>query len=411
MEENKNRHPEWLTNIQNNSWNPELIISGFSILLIFRLSSYVDQYVVSLVQETHIYPIIIFIGGLYVGVAFTALKIMFSIHLLLRGVWVGLVGITYVFPRGINFGNMPKTFDYEYIKSSYDDPIDAVLKLERICSSIFSITFALVGISVSIIIFLLFAALLLLAGLPLMYVLILTLGILLLASASSLINHISYKLTGRLLKPVTLIYKGYVKVISLFFFKETLVLFQTNLKKGVGMVGIAVLTMFVGIQTGKQISYTVFFFDELQLIGERELSFLSDSNRMVNLNYADESEEDVRVQKARLDRFITNQSMLELDIADYKWDQKSFEKVFGDTIDRHIDSLITIQVDQQTIEPYAIYQTNLNFMDQKAWKALIPIDNLTKGAHTLSVHKLDWDLSRNDTSTIKDWTVISFIKE
>lgn len=65
------------------------------------------------------------------------------IHLVTRGIWIGLVGLSFVIPTGINKArlNFAKEFDKEV------DDIPSVnrliIKWEKICSSIFSISFLL----------------------------------------------------------------------------------------------------------------------------------------------------------------------------------------------------------------------------------------------------------------------------
>lgn len=65
------------------------------------------------------------------------------IHLITRGIWIGLVGLSFVWPDGVN----KKRLNYE---KEFDDEVkgilglnELVLKWEKICSSIFSISFLL----------------------------------------------------------------------------------------------------------------------------------------------------------------------------------------------------------------------------------------------------------------------------
>ena len=64
----------------------------------------------------------------------------FLIHLLLRGFWIGLIGINYIFPKGINTqqlnfkGNFSKLFP-EASNNSF------IVRLDKFCGAIFALTF------------------------------------------------------------------------------------------------------------------------------------------------------------------------------------------------------------------------------------------------------------------------------
>ncbi len=65
------------------------------------------------------------------------------IHLITRGIWIGLVGLSFVLPNGINKDRLKfaKEFDKEVDRISGIN--DLIIRWEKICSSIFSISFLL----------------------------------------------------------------------------------------------------------------------------------------------------------------------------------------------------------------------------------------------------------------------------
>ncbi|MCH2023587.1 MAG: hypothetical protein MK207_14010 [Saprospiraceae bacterium] len=140
MSKSTNNTPEWLKNIQNESWLPELFISGTAIYFLSSFMVYLD----------HSFDLFRFFGfrltesikvifALSIGA--TILQTMLILHFFLRGLWVGWIGISYCFPNGsinsnLNFRNKFKTDSKNFVK-----PIDIILKLEYICSSLFSFSF------------------------------------------------------------------------------------------------------------------------------------------------------------------------------------------------------------------------------------------------------------------------------
>ena len=169
MAQHQNDTPKWLRDIQNNSWNPELLISGLSIVFIFSISDMINDLIIKVIIEYNTNIMIAFLGGVYINFALFSLKIAFSLHLILRGVWVGFVGLSYAFPGGVDMDKLSKSVKLDFIRSSIKQPQQVVLMLERICSSIFSLAFTMVGLSVFITLFLILFLLLHRIGIPVLY--------------------------------------------------------------------------------------------------------------------------------------------------------------------------------------------------------------------------------------------------
>tara|TARA_Y100000385_G_C13085766_1_gene636329 strand:+ start:321 stop:1898 length:1578 start_codon:yes stop_codon:yes gene_type:complete len=136
---------EWLEQLQQESWQLELLISGLALFGIWEsremLSSF-DHYV-----DSNVY------GGAFNQITFLLLFILkvgwriffinLLIHVILRGLWIGSIGLRYI-SGDIEYENL----DYseaatEFLKKrigTYDDFIE---KLEWICSVLFAYTFLL----------------------------------------------------------------------------------------------------------------------------------------------------------------------------------------------------------------------------------------------------------------------------
>ncbi len=63
------------------------------------------------------------------------------LHLFVRGVWIGLVGLSYVFPKGIDNEKLNYKGKFENRVKTIPDFTNQIIQLEKISSSIFSISY------------------------------------------------------------------------------------------------------------------------------------------------------------------------------------------------------------------------------------------------------------------------------
>ncbi len=135
---------KWLDSIQQDSWQLELVISGIAIFLLVGayqpLIAFSDQLaMVTLGNST----ILIVLAGAFViiRIGYLALLITFLFHLLLRGFWIGAVGLRSVsgdFDYDV-LGFQPRYTDWLRKQlGSFDDYIE---RLEIQCSVAFSFAF------------------------------------------------------------------------------------------------------------------------------------------------------------------------------------------------------------------------------------------------------------------------------
>lgn len=151
----RNFFSEWLEKLQQESWQLELLISGF---VLFGLAQSYD-YIINLIngfQKASLH-------GNVAGIVFISLmsliyfwRIFFInllIHVILRGLWIGTIGLRYVSGE-IEFDNLNYSAPItNYLKrkiGSYDDYIE---KLEKLSSLVFAYTFLLFFIFLSFVIF------------------------------------------------------------------------------------------------------------------------------------------------------------------------------------------------------------------------------------------------------------------
>ena len=132
---------KWLDILQQESWQLELIISGFAIYGLFMIIDPIELGGLEAQNQGNTYRILLMQGLM---VSWYIITINLITHVILRGLWIGAIGLRYV----------SGDIDYDYLKyspkftrhllkrvGSYDN---YVATLEKYCSIIFAVTFILV---------------------------------------------------------------------------------------------------------------------------------------------------------------------------------------------------------------------------------------------------------------------------
>ncbi len=146
----KHKKPDWLDDIQNRSWEPELFISGGVIFTLFQITGAIQRQSFLLLQKTgYIEPVII---ANFLVAALNALIFGFGLHLALRGFWVASVCLSYVFPKGI------QTEKVDHYASPFkrrvhrliDTSVDLVVWMESASSIMFFLSFLFFSLIISV---------------------------------------------------------------------------------------------------------------------------------------------------------------------------------------------------------------------------------------------------------------------
>jgi len=151
----------WVSNLQLESWQLELLITGFSIFLLAsgleEFNSFNNRF-----QETKLIngandvnPLIndsikFILNTIPIGLKFFLINLL--IHLLLRGFWIGIVGLSSVSSKidfeSLRFKGKFRRFIPENVKSLDE----LILYLDKISSVVFAYTFLLVFSIISVVI-------------------------------------------------------------------------------------------------------------------------------------------------------------------------------------------------------------------------------------------------------------------
>ncbi|HMR87018.1 MAG TPA: hypothetical protein PKD51_02630 [Saprospiraceae bacterium] len=160
--QNQNTNPpnsifkEWLEKLQQESWQLELLISGFAIYGIYESRTLLAD--LEFFRDNEVSGELNFIVSMLIFVFKKGWLIFFFnliVHVILRGLWIGAIGLRYV-SEEIEYDSFGYTERFtQYLKTkvgSYDDFIE---RLEKLCSVLFAYTFLLFLLFFSLMIFVL----------------------------------------------------------------------------------------------------------------------------------------------------------------------------------------------------------------------------------------------------------------
>jgi len=138
---------KWLDILQQESWQLELIISGVAILGLFQAFEPIIKITNSVAAKTignSTLSTISGIGFAAIIICLLSLTICLIIHVILRGLWIGAVGLRY-FSGDIDYEVLNYTDKFKnYLQKRIGSFDKYIAKLEDYCSIIFALSFLLV---------------------------------------------------------------------------------------------------------------------------------------------------------------------------------------------------------------------------------------------------------------------------
>ncbi len=147
------KKPKWLRALETQSWQAELVISGLAIFGSLQLPTLLNSLVdYCLFNFSEPYMEIFFFLFIYPYFAAAILIFSFITHLILRALWIGMLGLVSVYPNGINPDQ--DFFSKDYMQKFMKEYPDVNLfnkKLDDLCSTIFaaSASIAIVMVMIS----------------------------------------------------------------------------------------------------------------------------------------------------------------------------------------------------------------------------------------------------------------------
>ncbi len=157
IKDQKNFFKAWLEKLQQESWQLELIISGFALFGVYNSRSALADFGMYITQVSDSF----FERQLHTlfEVGWKIFFLNLLIHVILRSLWIGCIGLRYVSSE-IEYDQLNYSARFtRFLKRKVGDYDDFIEKLEKICSVLFSYTFLLFLLFLSAISFLIFLTL------------------------------------------------------------------------------------------------------------------------------------------------------------------------------------------------------------------------------------------------------------
>ncbi len=388
---------KWIEEQQQNSWNPEIIISGLSLAFILSFPHSIYSFVVFMVQEWGMDVLAGMLILMYLLLVVNLFKVFLITHLALRFAWASLLGMSYAFPKGID---QDKLFEHQRL-SGYLSPQQMVLKLERICSMAFGIplNMALVFIPLSIYLLLLVGIQVFLGLEFFVLYLIFMMTIIGLAIFGLVAKRMKFKISGN----------NYLHSIS--------ALYSSNLGKWRYNLIILMLFSFTIPLSVSDIKDFFQYFNQTNL----DDNFLAWQRE--DWCYDDQRDRKDRFSRILLPSYEVSDKELNLYVAHYEEDSKFPQKLndkFQITLDtlswgtpKDNKDLYRIYVNDGLVATTCEWQkVKMPYSHQKAYKTCISLDGLERGVHELRVEKLivvmPFMFDKSKPKLRKNWAVARF---
>jgi hypothetical protein len=149
--------PQWLKNLQENSWELELLISGGAVFTLIQLPEFFWEWLTNIRIQTSLPGF-----SIYLVCGILGIKILtngFILHLIMRAYWLAMVCLNFVYPGGINPKAKGHQFPFKNLHRE-GDLRDLIMKVDKFCglvifssiSSAILLTAILFGIGIFILV-------------------------------------------------------------------------------------------------------------------------------------------------------------------------------------------------------------------------------------------------------------------
>ena len=409
---NNTSKPDWLKALEAQSWQAELIASGLAIYGSLSLGNYIDDITQWLIPRFSDRTLgILYFAFLYVYAAHALLVISFITHLSLRILWAGILGLSSVYPQGINVES--KSYSPSFLnrlKQEFPDLSDYSLKLDRLCSLIFSILCAMVMVMASItfwiLIYLILSELLvrIVPYQTIDKIGLILIGILLLVSTfGGILTQTGLKdtkLAKRLGYPLVM---GMGSVVYLFgyrpinFILQTIRTNVTNKLFFIGMMGIFVISLGSGMPR--------FFPMVPYFISDIWTDYRAHPSQSSSEHYLDDFKKTIILEPIIQSR-TPKESYLDLFIPRYKREEKYRSEIcdeysWDDDLSRFenrnlrdefrtwcAQQYYQLEMDGKVIPSPDFRQIKHPHQEEVGYQVFLPIDTLPQGRHILTIKSL-----------------------
>lgn len=377
--------PNWLKELQENSWELELLISGGAIFSLFQLSDLFVSWIEQLTIITLLPG-----SGLLLMIGLIAIKILtlgFSIHLILRAYWLSLVCVNYVYPGGIRKEQIKWKNPFQIKINDKANLKYQIENVDRNCGRIMylSIVSAFVALGLAILLFSLVFLMTLLENSSI-WIAENAFSILFVVFLTYLIDLFSFGLLRKIPYFAYIIFP-FFKVYDFLslrkYYQHSLWLFNTNIKKGRFLIG-ALVFAFCAITLSYLSIYRYMHWPNL--FDQREYSWqMADNTYMFEGAYMENWNEET-VQRIGISEKVITGNLLELFVRYNRSYDGLIEQTNNKSSERSFDQIIAVEIDDSSY-------TNLNWFPTRKINnsiigitTMIRLDSLVNGNHDLKVY-------------------------
>lgn len=161
MDTNNNGKSSWLERLQRESWNLELLISGFSIFLLGQALEALPKVFRNL--NLHMgSDELAFIAQIFILITILGAHVLFInlvFHVILRGLWIGTIGLNSIQPKTTFEGLGYSDFFNRKIKPQLISLEKLIVKIDDLASVVFAFSFLILFMLLSLVFFMTFLAL------------------------------------------------------------------------------------------------------------------------------------------------------------------------------------------------------------------------------------------------------------
>jgi len=146
---------EWLEKLQQESWQLELLISGFALYGIWAGKDFVSgvQDYVVLNRPSFFVDSIPILAGKFLEISWKIFFLNLLTHVIFRGIWIGTIGLRYV-SGDIDYDSLNySAVMTDYLKRRVGGFDEFIERLEKFCSVLFAYTFLLFFLFLSLIMY------------------------------------------------------------------------------------------------------------------------------------------------------------------------------------------------------------------------------------------------------------------
>lgn len=149
MNKTKEQIEDWLSKLERESWQLELLVSAFTIFLLIGALSAYDDFLIDIKYQYNPNAgvlVIVYIFLILLKNSLLALIICLVVHLTLRGFWIGAIGLRSV-QTSIDFSKLNYSdFFTEKLRKKVISLDQLVIKLDVVSSVIFAFSFLAISI-------------------------------------------------------------------------------------------------------------------------------------------------------------------------------------------------------------------------------------------------------------------------